>query len=156
MKHIIRSQHAMPSTDKLRGRSRDVDPRSYHASAALKPLLSSSLLPSSLSLLFCFFFWSISCTQGLPSGLCRSSWQAPFEAFHSCSSSQDCTLVSWLCAINSNPPGSPLPSSSFCSSPLSIYSSVRGGSVCACMCMCEGKEKREGEAEWLREEMERM
>lgn len=130
MTHIIQSQHAMPSTDKLRG-SLDVESRSYHASAALKSLLSSfAFLSLSLPL-----FFSISGTQALPSGLCRSSWQAPFEASHSCSSSQDCTLISWLCSINNSPPGSFLPSSSLCSSPLSIYSSVRGGSVCACMCV---------------------
>lgn len=37
--HIIQSQHAMPSTDKLRGSW--VESRSYHASADSKPLLSS-------------------------------------------------------------------------------------------------------------------
>lgn len=46
----MQSQHAMPSTDKLSGGSLDTEPRSYHASAALKPSLSCF---ASLSL--CFF-----------------------------------------------------------------------------------------------------
>lgn len=119
--------------------------------------LLSPLLPSSPCLFLCFFFpSSIGGERRLPSGLCRSSWRAPFEAFHSGSSSQDCTLLSWLCSINNSPPASLLPPSSFCSSPLSIYSCVRGGSVCACVWGKEGVRERELEVEWMREEMGRM
>lgn len=145
----------MPFAVKLREDSLDVVPRSYHASMALKtsPLLFCLPLPVSSS---AFFFSSIGGERGLPSGLCRSSWRAPFEAFHSSSSPQDCTLLSWLCSINNSPPASLLPPSSFCSSPLSIYSCVRGGSVCACVWGKEGVRERELEVEWMREEMGRM
>lgn len=146
-RHIMQSQHAMPSADTLRGGTLSAEPRSYHASVAWKP---PPLLPSSLCLFLHLF--SMSDARGLPSGLCRSSWQAPFEAFHSCSSPQDCALLYWLCSNINSPPASLLPPSSFCSSPLSIYSCVRGGSVCACVCVW----RREREREWVREEMEMM
>lgn len=55
MTRKIQSQHAMPSTEKFRG-SLDVESRSYHASAALKPLLSSVAFLSVSSSFFFFFF----------------------------------------------------------------------------------------------------
>lgn len=131
--------------------------RLYHAPAALKPPLSSFsflFLPLPLPFFICG-------VRGLPSGLCRSSWQAPFEAFHSCSSYQDCALLSWLCSINKSPPASLLTPSSSCSLPLSICSCVREGSVSACVCVCVRKRGRGGdrerrerrEAEWVKVEM---
>ena len=171
MKHIMQSQRVMPSTDTLSGEAA----RTWsHGRAMHQRLLNLLLLlcffafPSSVSSTALFFSLSISGARGLPSGLCRSSWQAPFEAFHSCSSPQDCALLPWLCSINNSPPASLLPPSSFCSSQRSIFSRVRGGSVCACVCVClcvcvcGGRERewererqrervREAESEWVRD-----
>lgn len=88
--------------------------------------------PSVLSSFFSFN------SRGLPSGLCRSNWQAPFKAFQSCSSPHDCALLPWLCSINNSPPASLLPPSSFCSSLLSVYFCARGGSVFVCVREGEG------------------
>lgn len=74
-------------------------------------------------------FFLLSGAWDLPSGLCRSSWLAPFEAFHSCFGPQDCPILPWLCSVNNSPAASLLPPSFFCSSPLYIYLYVRGGSV---------------------------
>lgn len=150
------TQHAMPTAGKcIGGGSLDVVPQSYHASAALKTFPFVFYL----ALLFYPLFFSFN-SRGLPSGLCRSNWQAPFKAFQSCSSPHDCALLPWLCSVNNSPPASLLPPSSFCSSLLSVYFCARGG----CMFVCEGEwesnreSKRETvrKGEWIGEKMWRM
>ncbi|MEQ2245608.1 hypothetical protein ILYODFUR_029751 [Ilyodon furcidens] len=130
----------------VKGGILDVVPQSDHASAAFKTFPFLFYVP-----LLDNFFWLNS--RGLPSGLCRSNWQVPFKAFHSCSSHQDCTLLPWLCSINNSPPASRLPPSSFCSSLLSVYFCARGGSVFVCARERERERETVREAEWMGEEM---
>lgn len=88
-------------------------------------------------------FFLVSGAWDLPSGLCRSSWLAPFEAFHSCFAPQDLPNPSLaFCSVNNSPAASLLPPSSFCSSPLYIYLCVRGGSV-KCVRRRERETRRE-------------
>lgn len=139
-RHIMQSQHAMPSTDKLRGGSSlDVEPRSCHASAALKtshflsclPLSSSS--PCSFSRQRCtkLTFRSL---QELLAGSLRGISQLLFSPG---------LRTPFLALFNQQQPSCLSPATQLLLLFTALYLLLCERGVCLCMCVCEGERERE-------------